>query len=155
MIARRIGYSLAGPDRRHSAATAMTDPTHPANPAAPADPDTPDAEHDWRRELDWPLVRRLVRLHGLYWAYGALLAALYYAGVLTGATRTVLGLAVYLGGGALLVLSMRIVARPRRVRGGRHFVSGRTFLILLAFMASLFAYVGLLELIDLGTIELL
>ena len=51
----------------------MTDPTDPVDPAE-RDPD-----YDWRSEVDWPHVRRLILLHGLYWALGAAQVALYRA----------------------------------------------------------------------------
>jgi hypothetical protein len=54
----------------------------------------------------------------------------------------------------LLVLLFRIVRRARYHRGGNTVVSGRTFLILIAFMVSLFAYIVLLDAIGLDTIEL-
>lgn len=50
---------------------------------------------------------------------------------------------------------MRVVARARYYQGSAHAVSPRTFLILVAFMASLCAYILLLGLIDMDTIELL
>jgi hypothetical protein len=58
------------------------------------------------------------------------------------------------GGGGLVLLAP-IVARVRYRSGSAHVVSPRTFLILVAFMASLFAYILLLDLIGLDTIELL
>jgi hypothetical protein len=121
----------------------------------PVDPAERDPDYDWRTEVNWPHVRRLMRLHGLYWASGAAQAVLYWAGLLEGATRTLLGIADYLAWAALLVLLAPIVARVRYRSGSAHVVSPRTFLILVAFMASLFAYILLLDLIGLDTIELL
>ena len=123
-------------------------------PVDPVDPAERDPHYDWRREVDWPHVRRLIRLHGLYWAFGAAQGVLYGAGLLEGAARTLLGVADYLAWAALLVLSFRIVARPRYERGGDTVVSWRTFLVLLGFIASLCAYLLLLDLIGMGTIEL-
>jgi hypothetical protein len=121
----------------------------------PVDPAERDPNYDWRIEVNWPHVRRLVRLHGLYWGFGAAQAALYLAGMLVGATRTLVGVVDYLAWAALLVLLARVVARARFYRGSAHVVSPRTFLILVAFMASLCAYILLLSLIDMDTIELL
>jgi hypothetical protein len=120
----------------------------------PVDPAERDPDYDWRTEVNWPHVRRLIALHGAYWAFGAVQAALYRAGLLTGATRTLFGLADYLAWAVLLVLLFRIVRRARYHRGGNTVVSGRTFLILIAFMVSLFAYIVLLDAIGLDTIEL-
>ena len=120
----------------------------------PVDPAAHDPSYDWRTEINWPRVRRLILLHGLYWAFGAVQAVLYHAGLLEGATRTLFGIADYLAWAALLVLLFRIVRRARYHRDGNTVVSGRTFLILVAFMASLFAYIVLLDRIGLDTIEL-
>lgn len=121
----------------------------------PVDPAERDLNYDWRTEVNWPHVRRLIRLHGLYWAFGAAQAALYQAGILVGTTRTLVGVVDYFAWAALAVLLVRVVARPRYYQGSAHVVSPRTFLILVAFMASLFAYILLLSLIDMDTIELL
>jgi hypothetical protein len=121
----------------------------------PVDPAERDPNYDWRTEVDWHHVRRLIPLHGLYWAFGAVQAALYQAGMLAGTFRTLIGVVDYLAWAALAVLSMRVVARARYHRGSAHVVSPRTFLVLLAFMASLCTYILLLHLIDMDTIELL
>lgn len=121
----------------------------------PVDPAERDPNYDWRTEVDWRNVRRLIPLHGLYWAFGAAQAALYQAGMLAGTFRTLIGVVDYLAWAALAVLSMRVVARARYRRGSAHVVSPRTFLVLLAFMASLFTYILLRHLIDMDTIELL
>ena len=121
----------------------------------PVDPAERDPNYDWRTEVNWPHVRRLVLWHGLYWAFGAAQAALYLAGMLVGAIRTLVGVVDYLAWAALLVLLMRVVARARYYQGSAHVVSPRTFLIVVAFMASLCAYILLLSLIDMDTIELL
>ena len=121
----------------------------------PVDPAERDPIYDWRTEVNWHLVRRLILLHGLYWLFGAAQVALYQAGMLTGATRTLVGVVDYLAWAVLAVLLFRIVARARYYRGSAHVVSPRTFLILVGFVASLFAYVVLLNLIDMDTIELL
>ena len=121
----------------------------------PVDPAERDPDYDWRTEVNWPHVRRLILLHLLYWALGAAQAALYRAGLLTGATRTVLGIADYLAWAALLILLAPLVKRARYESGANTVVSWRTFLILIAFIASLCAYILLLDLIGMGTIELL
>lgn len=121
----------------------------------PVDPAERDPNYDWRTEVNWLHVWRLIRLHGLYWAFGAAQAALYQAGMLVGATRTLVGVVDYLAWATLAVLLFRVVARERYHRGSAHVVSPRTCLILVAFMASLCAYILLLSLIDMDTIELL
>ncbi len=121
----------------------------------PVDPADRDPDYDWRREVDWPHVRRLLLLHGIYWAFGAVQVALYLAGLLDGAVRMVLGIAAYIAWAVLLFLSFRIVARARYQRGGDTVVSWRTFLVLCAFIASLCAYLLLLDAIGLDTIELI
>ena len=120
----------------------------------PVDPAGRDPDYDWRTEVNWPHVRRLILLHGLYWTSGAAQAALYRAGLLTGATRTVLGIADYLAWAALLILLAPLVKRARYRSGANTVVSWRTFLILAGFIASLCAYILLLDLIGMGTIEL-
>ena len=112
------------------------------------------ADGDWRAQINWPQVRRLVVLHILYWAFGAVQVALYWAGMLAGPARTVLGIADYLAWAVLLVLLGRLIVRPLHGRGSAYMVDPRGFLILAAFMASLVAYIGLLGLIDMGTIML-
>lgn len=121
----------------------------------PVDPAERDPDYDWRTEVNWPHVRRLILLHGLYWAFGAFQAVLYRAGLLGGATRTLFGVADYLAWAVLLILLAPIVARARYRSGSAHIVSPRTFLILIAFIASLCAYILLLTLIGMDTIELL
>ncbi len=121
----------------------------------PVDPAGRDPNYDWRTEVNWPHVRRLILFHGLYWVFGAAQVALYQAGMLVGATRTLVGVVDYLAWAVLAVLLFRIVARARYYRGSAHVVSPRTFLILVGFVASLFAYVVLLNQIDMDTIELL
>ena len=121
----------------------------------PVDPAGRDPNYDWRTEVDWHHVRQLILSHGLYWAFGAAQAALYHAGMLAGTLRTLIGVVDYVAWAALAVLSMRVIARPRYRRGSVHMVSSRTFLVLLAFMASLFTYILLLNLIDMDTIKLL
>jgi hypothetical protein len=121
----------------------------------PVDPARREPNDDWRTEVHWPRVRRLILLHALYWTFGAAQAALYQAGMLVGATRTLAGIVDYAAWGALAVLGMRIVARTRSSRGSAHRVSPPTFLILVGFMASLCAYIVLLSLIDMDTITLL
>jgi len=136
----------------------VTDPVDPVDPADPVnsvDPAERDPDYDWRSEVNWPHVRRLILLHGLYWALGAAQVVLYRAGLLEGATRTVLGIADYLAWAVLLFLLAPIVARARYQRGPDMVVSWRTFLILIAFIASLCAYILLLDLIGMDTIELL
>ncbi len=120
----------------------------------PVDPAERDPDYDWRTEVNWPHVRLLILLHGLYWGLGAAQAVLYRAGLLTGATRTVLGIVDYLAWAALLILMAPLVARARYRSGSAHVVSWRTFLILVAFIASLCAYLLLLDLIGMDTIEL-
>lgn len=116
--------------------------------------------HDWRSEVNWPYFRRLIALHGLFWAFNAGLVVLFLADMLVGPIRTLLGTLGYLAWGALLMLSFRVVAgarnvpRPRR-RAATHMVSLPTFLILIAFVASLVAYIPFLIQIDLDTIWLL
>lgn len=118
------------------------------------DPTENDPDYDWRGEVDWPHVHRLIRLHGLYWAYGLTLLTLYYTEILIGATRTVLGVLAYLGWAALLIALAPLVKRGRYGAGSASVVSLPTFLILIAFMASLLAYIALLHLIGMDTIEL-
>lgn len=50
-------------------------------------------DQDWRTVVDWPRVRRLHLLHGMFWAFGAAQAALYAAGLLAGTSRTLIGAA--------------------------------------------------------------
>ncbi len=121
----------------------------------PVDPAERDPIYDWRTEVNWHLVRRLILLHGLYWLFGAAQVALYQAGMLTGATRTLVGVVDYLAWAVLAVLLFRIVAQARHIRGSVHLVSPQTFLIWVGFIASLCAYVVLLSQIDMDTIELL
>jgi hypothetical protein len=121
----------------------------------PVDPAKREPNDDWRTEIHWPRVRRLILLHALYWTFGAAQAVLYQAGILVGTTRTLAGIVDYATWGVLAVLGMRIVARTRCSRGSAHRVSPPTFLILVGFMASLGAYIVLLSLIDMGTILLL
>jgi hypothetical protein len=120
----------------------------------PIDPAGHGPDYDWRSEVNWPLVHRLIRWHSLFWAFGAAQLVLYWAGRLVGVARTLIGVADYLIWAVLLVMSMRLVARPRYARGSSHMVSPRTFLILIAFIASLGAYIVLLALIGLGTVKL-
>ncbi len=120
----------------------------------PADPTERDPNYDWRTEVNWPHVRRLILLHGLYWLFGAAQVALFQVGMLTGATRTLVGVIDYLAWAVLAVLLFRIVAQARHIRGSVHLVSPRTFLILVGFITSLCAYVVLLSLIDMDTIYL-
>ena len=54
----------------------------------------------------------------------------------------------------LLVLLFPAVSRVRYYRGTDHVVSGPTFLILLTFMGSLFAFILLLVFVGLDTVEL-
>ena len=120
----------------------------------PVDPAERDPNYDWRTEVDWPHVRRLILLHALYWAFGAAQATL--SGRHAGRRHQDAGRRRrYLAWAALAVLLVRAVARARYYRGSAHVVSPRTFLILVAFMASLCAYILLLSLIDMDTIELL
>ena len=128
--------------------------TEPVEPVEPVDPAERDPDYDWRGEVDWPHVRLLIRLHGLYWAFGAAQGVLYWAGLLDGIPRTLLGIADYLAWAVLLILLAPLVRRPRYQRGGDTVVSWRTFLVLLAFIASLCAYLLLLDRIGMGTIEL-
>ena len=121
----------------------------------PIDPAERDPNYDWRTEVNWPLVRRLILLHGLYWVFGAAQVALYQAGMLAGATRSIVGVVDYLTWAVLLVLLFRIVVRPRYFRGSAHLVSPQTFVILVGFIASLCAYIVLLSQIDMDTIEIL
>jgi hypothetical protein len=118
------------------------------------DPAKQDESHDWRSEVDWPHARRMIRWHALYWAFGALQALLYLAGWLTGVARVLIGAADYLAWAALLVMLWRVVPRPRARVGSAYAVSGRAFLLLIGFMASLAAYLVLLALIGLGTMRL-
>lgn len=118
------------------------------------DPAESDPDYDWRGEVDWLHVRRLIRLHGLYWILGLTLLALYYAGALVGVTRTLLGVLAYLGWAALLIALSPLIKRGRYSAGSALVVSLPTFLILIAFMASLLAYIALLHFIGMDTIEL-
>ena len=120
----------------------------------PVDPADRDPHYDWRSEVNWPHVRRLIRLHCLYWAFGGAQVALYHAGLLVGTFRTLLGVADYLAWAVLCVLLAGVVARARYHQGSNQIVSPRTFLILFACIASLCAYIGLLSLIGMDTIEL-
>jgi hypothetical protein len=104
--------------------------------------------------VNWPRVRRLIFLHGFYWAFGALQIALYRAGLLVGMTRTFAGLLDYVFWAILLVMLFPIISRVRYTQGSNHFVSGPTFLILIAFMGSLFAFILLLSFIGLDTVML-
>jgi hypothetical protein len=120
----------------------------------PVDPAERDPSYDWRSEVNWPHVRRLIRWHALYWAFGATQAALYWAGMLVGVTRTLIGVADYLAWAVLLVMSFRVISRPRGSQGSAYMVSPRTFLVLGAFLVSLCAFIVLLSLIGLDTVEL-
>jgi len=93
-------------------------------------------------------------LHGIYWGSGVAQLEIYWAGGLAGMSRTLIGVADYLGWAVLLVLSFRIVARTRPGPDSAGRVNGPTFLILVAFLASLCAYILLLDQIGLDTIEL-
>lgn len=119
-----------------------------------ADPASRDPDYDWRTEVNWPHVRRLMVLHAIYWGFGVAQVVLYWAGLLTGGVRTLIGIIDYLVWAALLVLSFGVVARTRTGPDSAGNVSGPTFLILFAFVASLCAYIVLLSVIGLDTIEL-
>lgn len=118
------------------------------------DPARDNPDYDWRAEVNWPHVKRLALLHGFYWAFGAAQIGLYKANLLEGLTKTLIGLLDYAIWAILLVWLFPIVSRVRYYEGANHVVSGPTFLILFLFMGSLFAYILLLDFVDLDTIEL-
>ncbi|MGY9107512.1 MAG: hypothetical protein ACKVG0_13505 [Alphaproteobacteria bacterium] len=120
----------------------------------PIDPAQDNPDYDWRAEVNWPRVRRLIFLHGFYWAFGALQIVLYRAGLLVGMTRTFAGLLDYVFWAILLVMLFPIVSRVRYMQGANHVVSAPTFLILIAFMGSLVAFILLLSFIGLDTVML-
>lgn len=117
------------------------------------DPAKENPDYDWRSEVDWPRLNRLIRLHLSFWILGGIELALFRFGALVGTTRTLLGLADYLIWGVLLVMLFPVVSKPRYHDGSNQMVSGPTFLILVALMGSLVGFVFLLNFIDLDTVE--
>lgn len=114
---------------------------------------------DWRDEIDWRRLRRVLALHAAMWVYGAVLAALYLLQQLDGPLRTALGAFAYLCVAAAMISGFTL---PRRNRPPRPedthsegtTVSLQTFLLLFAFILSACGFILLLTLLGMGTIEL-
>lgn len=114
---------------------------------------------DWRGEIDWRRLRRVVALHAAVWVYGAVLAALYLLSQLHGPLRTALGIFGYLCVAVAMISGFTVLRRdrpPRRedAHSEGTTVSMRSFMLLFAFVLSACGFILLLALLGMGTIEL-
>ena len=113
-----------------------------------------DPSNDWRNEVNWLYVRRLLRAHLIMWVFGFVLTLLSTFGMLDGTTRKLLGILALLVFAASLLGAFPIFGKTRQEDHEGPVYSFQVFLIFFGFLLSSGGYMWLLSSIGLDSIKL-